>query len=180
MRTKADYENYLARLALVPARMQAYSDMSVKAANEGVHAGLRMDEDHAWPATLPWCRQTSRSCRCTPACVLEQRRRGGRGHFRNPPWCAWGCTPHRRQKVVITAERGIERLPLAENGRASIWSSSNRVGAARLLWSIALSEVGEWPSASSNRWRLRRLPVEFSKGGMPSGGRRSKPRPGLQ
>ena len=47
MRTKADYENYLARLALVPARMQAYSNMSVKAADEGLHAGLRMDEDHA-------------------------------------------------------------------------------------------------------------------------------------
>ncbi|GAA4753571.1 DUF885 domain-containing protein [Sphingomonas daechungensis] len=35
MRDKADYENYLARLTLVPARMKAYSDMSVKAANEG-------------------------------------------------------------------------------------------------------------------------------------------------
>ena len=35
MRTKEDYDNYLARLALVPARMQAYSEMSVKAANEG-------------------------------------------------------------------------------------------------------------------------------------------------
>ena len=35
MRTKADYDNYLARLALVPARMKAYSDMSVTAANEG-------------------------------------------------------------------------------------------------------------------------------------------------
>jgi len=34
-RTRADYDNYLARLALIPARMKAYSDMSVAAANQG-------------------------------------------------------------------------------------------------------------------------------------------------
>ena len=34
-RTGADYDNYLARLALVPARMKAYSDMSVLAAKQG-------------------------------------------------------------------------------------------------------------------------------------------------
>lgn len=34
-RTAADYRNYLARLALVPDRMRAYSDLSVKAAREG-------------------------------------------------------------------------------------------------------------------------------------------------
>jgi uncharacterized protein (DUF885 family) len=34
-RTRADYDNYLARLALVPARMKAYSDLSVLAANQG-------------------------------------------------------------------------------------------------------------------------------------------------
>jgi uncharacterized protein (DUF885 family) len=34
-RTGADYDNYLARLALVPARMKAYSDMSVAAAKQG-------------------------------------------------------------------------------------------------------------------------------------------------
>lgn len=34
-RTAADYENYLARLALVPARMKAYSEMSVMAAKQG-------------------------------------------------------------------------------------------------------------------------------------------------
>lgn len=34
-RTREDYDNYLARLALVPTRMKAYSDMSVKAAKEG-------------------------------------------------------------------------------------------------------------------------------------------------
>ena len=33
--TRADYDNYLARLALVPARMKAYSDLSVLAANQG-------------------------------------------------------------------------------------------------------------------------------------------------
>ena len=32
---KADYENYLARIALVPDRMRAYSEISVKAAREG-------------------------------------------------------------------------------------------------------------------------------------------------
>ncbi|HUG46160.1 MAG TPA: DUF885 family protein, partial [Sphingomicrobium sp.] len=32
---KADYENYLARIALVPERMRAYSQISVKAAAEG-------------------------------------------------------------------------------------------------------------------------------------------------
>ncbi len=47
MRTKADYENYLARLALVPARMQAYSDMSVKAAAEGYTQAC------AWMKTMP-------------------------------------------------------------------------------------------------------------------------------
>jgi uncharacterized protein (DUF885 family) len=35
MRTRVDYDNYLGRLALVPARMKSYSDMSVKAAGEG-------------------------------------------------------------------------------------------------------------------------------------------------
>jgi uncharacterized protein (DUF885 family) len=34
-RTRADYDNYLARLALIPARMKAYSDMSVMAARQG-------------------------------------------------------------------------------------------------------------------------------------------------
>ena len=34
-RTLADYENYLKRIALVPDRMRAYSDISVKAAREG-------------------------------------------------------------------------------------------------------------------------------------------------
>ncbi len=34
-RTRADYDNYLARLALVPARMKTYSDLSVTAANQG-------------------------------------------------------------------------------------------------------------------------------------------------
>ena len=34
-RTRADYDNYLARLALVPSRMKAYSDMSVMAAKQG-------------------------------------------------------------------------------------------------------------------------------------------------
>ena len=34
-RTRADYDNYLARLALVPSRMKAYSDMSVLAAKQG-------------------------------------------------------------------------------------------------------------------------------------------------
>ena len=63
MRTKADYENYLARLALVPARMQAYSDMSVKAADRGLHAGLRMDEDHACLDARAWFRPTSPSRR---------------------------------------------------------------------------------------------------------------------
>ena len=35
-RTAADYDNYLARLALVPSRMKAYSDMSVAAARQGL------------------------------------------------------------------------------------------------------------------------------------------------
>ena len=47
MRTKEDYDNYLARLALVPARMKAYSDMSVKAANEGFTQACE------WMKTLP-------------------------------------------------------------------------------------------------------------------------------
>ena len=47
MRTKADYENYLARLALVPARMKAYSDMSVKAAGEGYTQACE------WMKTMP-------------------------------------------------------------------------------------------------------------------------------
>ena len=47
MRTRDDYENYLARLALVPARMKAYSDMSVKAANEGFTQACE------WMKTLP-------------------------------------------------------------------------------------------------------------------------------
>lgn len=34
-RTRTDYENYLARLALVPARMKAYGEISRKAAREG-------------------------------------------------------------------------------------------------------------------------------------------------
>ena len=34
-RTRSDYDNYLARLALVPSRMKAYSDMSVMAAKQG-------------------------------------------------------------------------------------------------------------------------------------------------
>jgi len=34
-RTKADYENYLARIALVPDRMRSYGEISLKAANEG-------------------------------------------------------------------------------------------------------------------------------------------------
>jgi uncharacterized protein (DUF885 family) len=34
-RTRADYDNYLARLALVPARMKSYSDLSVMAARQG-------------------------------------------------------------------------------------------------------------------------------------------------
>ncbi|HEX6410837.1 MAG TPA: DUF885 domain-containing protein [Sphingomicrobium sp.] len=47
MRTREDYDNYLARLALVPARMKAYSDMSVKAANEGFTQACE------WMKTLP-------------------------------------------------------------------------------------------------------------------------------
>lgn len=47
MRTKADYENYLARLALVPARMKAYSDMSAQAAAEGYTQACE------WMRTLP-------------------------------------------------------------------------------------------------------------------------------
>lgn len=47
MRTKADYENYLARLALVPARMQSYGEMSAKAANEGYTQACE------WMKTLP-------------------------------------------------------------------------------------------------------------------------------
>ena len=47
MRTKADYDNYLARLALVPARMKSYSDMSVKAAGEGYTQACE------WMKTLP-------------------------------------------------------------------------------------------------------------------------------
>ena len=47
MRTKADYDNYLARLALVPARMKSYSDMSVKAAAEGYTQACE------WMKTLP-------------------------------------------------------------------------------------------------------------------------------
>jgi uncharacterized protein (DUF885 family) len=47
MRTREDYDNYLARLALVPARMQAYGDMSVKAANEGFTQACE------WMSTLP-------------------------------------------------------------------------------------------------------------------------------
>jgi uncharacterized protein (DUF885 family) len=47
MRTKADYDNYLARLALVPARMKSYSDMSVKAASEGYTQACE------WMKTLP-------------------------------------------------------------------------------------------------------------------------------
>ena len=34
-RTKADYENYLARIGQVPDRMRSYGEISVKAANEG-------------------------------------------------------------------------------------------------------------------------------------------------
>ena len=34
-RDKADYENYLARIALVPERMRSYGEISAKAANEG-------------------------------------------------------------------------------------------------------------------------------------------------
>ena len=34
-RSKADYENYLARIALVPDRMRSYGEISVKAAREG-------------------------------------------------------------------------------------------------------------------------------------------------
>ena len=34
-RTRADYDNYLARIALVPDRMHAYSDLSVRAAKQG-------------------------------------------------------------------------------------------------------------------------------------------------
>ncbi|MDQ3483180.1 MAG: DUF885 domain-containing protein, partial [Pseudomonadota bacterium] len=34
-RTKADYENYLSRIALVPDRMRNYGEISVKAASEG-------------------------------------------------------------------------------------------------------------------------------------------------
>ena len=47
MRTKVDYENYLARLALVPARMKSYTDISVKAAAEGYTQAC------AWMKTLP-------------------------------------------------------------------------------------------------------------------------------
>ena len=47
MRTKADYDNYLARLALVPARMKSYGDMSVKAAGEGYTQACE------WMKTLP-------------------------------------------------------------------------------------------------------------------------------
>jgi uncharacterized protein (DUF885 family) len=47
MRTKADYDNYLARLALVPARMKSYSDISVKAAAEGYTQACE------WMKTLP-------------------------------------------------------------------------------------------------------------------------------
>lgn len=47
MRTKADYDNYLARLALVPARMKSYSDVSVKAAGEGYTQACE------WMKTLP-------------------------------------------------------------------------------------------------------------------------------
>ena len=47
MRTKADYDNYLARLALVPARMKSYSDISVKAAGEGYTQACE------WMKTLP-------------------------------------------------------------------------------------------------------------------------------
>ena len=47
MRDRADYENYLARLALVPARMKAYGDMSVKAANEGYTQACE------WMKTMP-------------------------------------------------------------------------------------------------------------------------------
>ena len=47
MRDKVDYENYLARLALVPDRMKAYGDMSVKAANEGYTQACE------WMKTMP-------------------------------------------------------------------------------------------------------------------------------
>jgi uncharacterized protein (DUF885 family) len=47
MRTRAEYDNYLARLALVPARMKSYSDMSVKAAGEGYTQACE------WMKTLP-------------------------------------------------------------------------------------------------------------------------------
>ena len=55
-RTKADYDNYLARLALVPARMKAYGDISVKAAREGYVAAVRCDERRSpgrSPAMVP-------------------------------------------------------------------------------------------------------------------------------
>jgi uncharacterized protein (DUF885 family) len=47
MRTRADFDNYLARLALVPVRMKSYSDMSVKAAGEGYTQACE------WMKTLP-------------------------------------------------------------------------------------------------------------------------------
>ena len=47
LREAADYDNYLARLALVPARMQAYSAMSVKGAGEGYTQAC------AWMRTMP-------------------------------------------------------------------------------------------------------------------------------
>lgn len=47
MRTRADYENYLARLALVPARMKSYGEISAKAAAEGYTQACE------WMKTLP-------------------------------------------------------------------------------------------------------------------------------
>jgi uncharacterized protein (DUF885 family) len=91
MRTKADYENYLARLALVPARMKSYSDMSIKAAAEGYTQACE------WMQTLP-----GSTLAMVPADVTQSPFYGPFGATRPPAISAadWSGLQARAREVI--------------------------------------------------------------------------------
>jgi uncharacterized protein (DUF885 family) len=127
MRTKADYENYLARLALVPARMKSYSDISVKAAAEGYTQACE------WMKTLP-----GSTLAMVPADVTKSPFYGPFGA--NPPQAVsaadWAGLQSRAREVISG--------PIAASYRAfSSVAQSQLVPKCRTVDSVATQPQGK-------------------------------------
>ncbi len=123
-RTRADYENYLARLALVSERMRSYGDISVKAAREGfvqpcvtmtrfpeTIAGNIADDPAKSRFYVPFAAERPASVPAADWQRLQQRARDLISGEVNPSYRAFATLYDRELKSKCREDVGVSALP---------------------------------------------------------------------